>query len=214
MLVVATTVWGLTGAHARRLAAAPAEPPVAVRPLLDKYCVTCHNDRLRTAGLSLERLDVTNVPANAEVWEQVITKLRSRAMPPPRSPRPDAETSDALAAFLEATLGRAAAARPDPGRPAAHRLNRAEYANAIRDLLGLQIDARMLLPADDQGYGFDNNADVLTLSPVLMDRYMLAARRIARLAIGDVRMRPVVETYSVSRLFTQDDRMSEELPTT
>jgi hypothetical protein len=121
-------------------------PPVPVRPTLDRYCVTCHNDRLRTAGLSLEKLDLAHVPADAEVWEKVALKLRAGAMPPPRSPRPDAETSKAIATWLEDTLDAAAEASPDPGSRVAHRLNRVEYANAIRDLLALEVDSRALLP--------------------------------------------------------------------
>jgi hypothetical protein len=127
-------------------------------------------------------------------------------------PRPDQSTLMEVVALIELALDEAAARQPDPGRPAIHRLNRVEYANAIRDLLALEIAGDAMLPADSPGFGFDNNADLLTMSPVLMDRYLLAARRIARLAIGDQEMRPVVETYSVSRLLTQRDRMSEDLP--
>jgi hypothetical protein len=191
----------------------PVPPPsVPVRPTLDKYCVTCHNHRLRTAGLTLENLDLLRVPENADVWEKVALKLRAGAMPPPRSPRPDAATSKAIATWLEDTLDAAAEAAPNPGSRVAHRLNRVEYANAIRDLLALDVDSRALLPADDQGFGFDNNADTLRLSPGLMDRYLLAARRIARLAVGDPAARPVVESYNASRLLIQDERMSEDLP--
>src|ERR1700731_4363945 len=110
-------------------------PPVPEQATLDKYCLPCHNERSRTAGLSLEKLDLRNVPDRAEVWEKVITKLRSHAMPPPRAPRPDAGTSAALVSWLESSLDIAAARNPDPGRPMIHRLNRAEYTNAIRDLL-------------------------------------------------------------------------------
>ncbi len=209
-----------TPAASPRVHAAARQQPAAGSPALstplgatlDAYCVTCHNERLRTAGLSLQDIDVTQVSERAEVWEKVIGKLRSRAMPPPSAPRPDEATYEAVASRLEAALNTAAAAKPNPGRPAVHRLNRAEYTNAIRDLLALDIDGRTLLPADDQGYGFDNNADLLTMSPGLLDRYMLSARKISRLAIGDPTMRPVVQRYQVSRLLTQDDRMSEELP--
>jgi mono/diheme cytochrome c family protein len=201
--------------HLRAAAAGPQPTnaaPVEARSTIDKYCLACHNGRLRTAGLALEEIDLRNVPDRAEVWEKVIKKLRSRAMPPPGAPRPDDATSAALVSWLETTLDNAAAKNPEPGRSGIHRLNRAEYANAIRDLLALDIDARSVLPADDQGYGFDNNADLLTMSPGLMDRYMLAARTIARLAVGDPTIRRVVETYHVSRLLTQDDRMGEDVP--
>jgi hypothetical protein len=187
-----------------------AAPPI--RATLNKYCVTCHNDRLKTAGFTLEHLNPADIPADAEAWEKVVGKLRTGAMPPARLPRPDADTSQAIAAWVEGTLDRAAAAAPNPGRRAIHRLNRAEYANVIRDLLAIEIDARALLPADEQGFGFDNNADVLTVSPGLMDRYLAAARKVSRAAIGDPDTRHVVETYNVSRLLTQDDRASEDLP--
>ena len=148
----------------------------------------------------------------AEVWEKVAAKLRTGAMPPARMPRPDDSTLNGVVTSIESTLDEAAARQPNPGRPAIHRMNRVEYSNAVRDLLALDIAGDAMLPADTQGFGFDNNADLLTMSPVLMDRYMLAARKIARLAIGDPGMRPIVETYTVSRLLTQRDRMSEELP--
>jgi mono/diheme cytochrome c family protein len=192
--------------------AAAAPPASQPRALLDRYCVGCHNQRLQTAGLALDTVDVGNVGAAAPVWEKVVQKLRSGAMPPPGRPRPDTSSHNALASFLETELDRTAAARPNPGRPPIHRLNRTEYANVIRDLLALEIDGRSLLPADDAGYGFDNNADVLTISPGLLNRYMSAARKISRLAIGDPSIRPIGETYQVSSALTQDDRMSEDLP--
>src|SRR5262249_20125241 len=156
--------------------------PEAVRASINKYCVSCHNDRLRTAGLSLQELDPADVAAPAPTWGQVVGKLRSRAMPPPTAPRPDEATYDLVATRLESGLNAAAARKPNPGRPAVHRLNRAEYTNAVRDLLSLDVDGPTLLPADDQGFGFDNNADLLTMSPGLLDRYMLAARKVSRLA--------------------------------
>jgi mono/diheme cytochrome c family protein len=198
----------LGGAGQAGSAATSASP----RAVVDTYCVTCHSDRLRTAGLSLQSLDIANVSEHAEVWEKVVTKLRAAAMPPARAPRPDESTIKALARSLEGALDAAAASHPNPGRPALHRLNRAEYTNAIRDLLSVEIDPRTLLPADDQGFGFDNNADALTMSPGLMDRYLSAARKISRLALGDMSTPHVVETYSVPRLLTQDDRVSEALP--
>ena len=133
-------------------------------------------------------------------------------MPPAGAPRPDPASYDSLATYLETELDRAAASLPNPGRPAVHRLNRAEYANAIRHLLTVEIDGASLLPADDAGHGFDNIADMLSVSPLLVERYMFAARRITRLALGDPAVRPFTENYDVSRYLVQDDRMSEDLP--
>lgn len=184
----------------------------ASRAVLDRYCVTCHNRQLRIAGLTLDTMGLERVGEAAPAWEKVVLKLRTGTMPPVGRPRPDRPTYDSLASWLETALDRHSASAPNPGRPAIHRLNRAEYTNVIRDLLGLEIDARALLPADDTAYGFDNNADVLTLSPLLLERYMSAARRISRLALGDPTLRPSVESYTVSRYLVQDDRASEDLP--
>ena len=133
-------------------------------------------------------------------------------MPPPGRPRPDDSVYDAVATSFETALDLAATANPNPGRPPIHRLNRVEYRNAIRDLLALEIDERALLPPDESGYGFDNIADVLSLSPVLLDRYMVAAEKISRLVLGNPSIRPAVETYTVPYTMWQDDRMSEDLP--
>ena len=187
-------------------------PAAQYRAVLDKYCVTCHNEKLKTAGLMLDKMDVANVPAGAEVWEKVIGKLRGDAMPPPRLPRPDKATYNAFATYLETALDRYAQAHPNPGRPAVHRLNRAEYANAVRDLLGVEVDAEALFPADDSGYGFDNIGDVLSVSPLLLERYLSAARTATRLALGDPSMRPGIETYDIPEGVAQDGRMSEDLP--
>ena len=198
-------------------ARAAGEPPAvsdaaAWRAVLDRYCVTCHNGRLRTGNLALDDVDTGRVGADAEVWEKVLRKLRTRAMPPPRRPRPDAGTYGAFAAWLEAALDRAAAERPNPGRPTIHRLNRLEYANAVRDLLDLEIDAAALLPGDDLAYGFDNNADILTVAPGLLERYLSAARRISRLAVGDPAIEADAVRVPLSSLLAQDGRMSEDLP--
>ena len=176
--------------------------------------MTCHNDRLRTAEFSLDGVDLSDLGGHAEQWEKVINKLRTRTMPPVGRPRPDIETYDALASWLESELDQYAADRPNPGRTEAfHRLNRAEYANAIRDLLVIDVDVNELLPADDiDQYGFDNMADVLTVSPALMDRYLSAARKIGRLALGEEPLGPATETYSVNILNVQDDRMGDDVP--
>jgi mono/diheme cytochrome c family protein len=182
------------------------------RALLDQYCVTCHNDKLKTAGLSLDNIDVGRPSDASLVWEKVIRKLRTGAMPPAGRPRPDQAGYDSLATYLETALDTVALAKPDPGRPTIHRLNRTEYANAVRDLLALDIEGDSLLPPDDAGYGFDNNSDVLSVSPSLLDRYTSAARYISRLAIGDPTIRLPLSTYNVPRLRLQDDRTSEDLP--
>jgi mono/diheme cytochrome c family protein len=182
------------------------------RAVLNQYCVTCHNEQLRTAGLVLGKLDVANVPEGAETWEKVIGKLRTGAMPPVGMPRPDKATYDAFATYLETALDHAAATKPNPGRVAVHRLNRAEYTNAVRDLLATDVDVESLLPVDDSGYGFDNIADVLSVSPMLLVRYISAAGKVTRLAIGDPNVLPNLETYDVPYLLTQDERMSEDLP--
>ena len=192
---------------------AAAEAPRAV---LDRYCVACHNDRLLTGGLSLEAaaVDAADPSRDADVWERVIAKLRTGAMPPPGRPRPDAATYDAVAARLEADIDRVAAANPDPGRTSTvHRLNRTEYRNAIRDLLALDLDVTPLLPGDETSdTGFDNNADVLSISTAQLERYLSAARTISRLAVGLAPAAPAFETFDVPLLLLQDDRQSEDLP--
>ena len=184
------------------------------RSLLDRYCVTCHNQRLQTGGLALDTMDLSNVGEAPEVWEKVVQKLRGGMMPPARRPRPDPEAYAGLQSWLETALDRAAASTVEPGRVPTHRLNRSEYTNAIRDLLALDIDGAALLPADDSGHGFDNLAGTLALSPVLMERYMSAARRISRLAVGDLTIGPgfTSKTYVVPSNMAQNDRMSEDLP--
>ena len=195
--------------------AGPADEGEALlQQTIGRYCAACHNDRLQTAGLVLTGLDLSEVGAHAETWEKVITKLRTRTMPPVGRPRPAADTYDTLAGWLENEIDRLAAAGPNPGRTEAfHRLNRAEYANAIRDLLALDVDVTELLPADDfDEYGFDNMADILTVSPALMERYLSAARKIGRLAVGETPLGPATDTYDVPILLVQDDRMGDDVP--
>ena len=193
-------------------ASATAEAADVQRELLDRYCVTCHSERLRTGGLQLDRVDVGHVGEAAEIWEKVVRKLRAGQMPPAGRPRPAQAAYDGLAAWLETELDRAADARPNPGRPVVRRLNRLEYANAIRDLLALEVDSRALLPTDESGYGFDNVGDVLSFSPGLLERYMSAARKISRLAVGDPTQPPSIATYRVSPFVVQEGRISEDLP--
>ena len=186
--------------------------PTAARALLDTYCVTCHNQRARAAGLTLDTMDVSRVGDDAAVWEHVVRRLRAGAMPPAGRPRPDAATSHAFVSWLETELDRAALTTPDPGRPAIHRLNRAEYANAIRDLFDLEVDVHTLLPADDEQHGFDNIAEVLSVSPTLIERYLAAAQRISQLVVGDMGLRPVAHTYPVHGALDQDGPVSVDLP--
>src|SRR5437762_12386684 len=144
--------------------------PSPQRAVINQYCLGCHNEKLKTGGLVLDNVDLSRVGNQAAVLEKVVQKLRSGSMPPAGLPRPDAATYNSLATYLETELDRTAAAHPDPGRPAVHRLNRAEYANAVRDLLGIDtaaLDFSSLLPADDAAYGFDNIGDILGVSPAL-----------------------------------------------
>jgi cytochrome c5 len=190
-----------------------APPPASqYSAVLSRYCITCHNEKLKTADLLLDQANVENPGAAAVVWEKVVKKLRARAMPPQGMPRPDEATYASFVGYLETALNGVAASNPNPGRAADHRLNRAEYANAIRDLLGLEVDSAALLLPDEQYFGFDNNAAVLTVSPLLMERYMIAAGKISRLAVGNAAMRPAAEEYKVSEAFIQGDRQSEDLP--
>jgi mono/diheme cytochrome c family protein len=181
-----------------------ASVPADVQRTVSTYCVTCHNEKLKTGGLALDRAELSDVAAHADVWEKVIRKVRTGMMPPAGVPRPSAAERDALLSSLVATLDDAARANPHPGRPLVHRLNRAEYANAIRDLLALEIDAAALLPPDDSSAGFDNNADVLGVSPVLLESYLTAAERITALALGDRSIPPAGEIYRVRQDESQD----------
>ena len=213
--VVATGIaltW-LGGGLQVQLRAAGTQPDTVApsRELLDRYCVTCHNERLQTAGLMLDRVDLAQVAENAKVLEQVVHKLRSGQMPPEGRPRPDEAVIDAVATSLESALDRAAVDRPDPGRVASRRLNRLEYVNAIKDLIGLEVNGEELLPSDMAGFGFDNNADVLSITPALMARYITAATKISRAAVGSPDNRPVRQVYQVG-FERRDARAGEEMP--
>jgi hypothetical protein len=178
----------------------PAVSPASastVRASLNKYCVTCHNVRLKTGGLTLDAMDLDHVAAGAEVWEKVVRKVRSGAMPPQGMNRPDRATADSMVAWLETTLDAAAAAAPSPGRPLVHRLNRVEYANAVRDLLAVDVDTSSLLPPDDAIQGFDNIGDALGVSPSLLEAYLAAAAKISALAVGDSSIGPTSQTFYV-----------------
>jgi hypothetical protein len=195
------------------LAVAACQPTVedraaAAKSVIDGYCTDCHNDAERTGELTLERLALTDVGADTEVWETVVRKLRGRMMPPAGEPLPEAEAADELVAYLEEQLDAAAAANPNPGRKSLHRLNRTEYGNAIRDLLALDIDATAYLPNDSEAYGFDNIADVLGTDPSLMDRYLSAAWKITSAALGDTDIAPAVATYRVPPDRSQRDHVA------
>ncbi len=167
--------------------AQPAAPDVtAQRALVDKYCVTCHNAKAMTGNLALDKLDLAHLGDHAEIGEKMVRKLRAGMMPPSGMPRPDAATVEGLATWLEKELDRSAASATYVPPPGIHRLNRTEYTNAVRDVLGLEVDASKFLPPDDSTRGFDNIAGALTLSPALMEAYLSAAGKISRLAVGDV----------------------------
>lgn len=202
----------------------------AQRALLDQYCIACHNQaivnspavdgesllftQLRGLGLTLDTENVDEVSENPEVWEKVVRKLRVGVMPPPDNPRPDNATYNQFRTWLERELDLAAQSNMNPGRTQAfHRLNQAEYRNAVRDLLGLDIDVSEMIPPDapDQ-HGFDNNAEVLSLSPSLMERYVSAAHKLAELAVGATPRSTAIKTYEVPLNLMQDDRLSDELP--
>ena len=172
-----------------------AGPAASAGAVFTKYCVTCHNAKLKTGGFVIDPTGLSHVSAKAEAWEKVIRKLRTAAMPPAGMPRPDQATYDSTATFLETELDRAAASNPNPGTlPLLHRLTRTEYQNAIRDVLALdalpkEMDYSLLLPPDNSSSGFDNIADLLFVSPTTMEGYLDAARKISRLAVGDPSMR-------------------------
>jgi hypothetical protein len=203
-------------AHASQAAPRAGDLPATAAPVADvlnTYCISCHNHTLKTAGLELDRLDASRVGEQSDVWEKVVTKLRTAEMPPPGRPRPDAAAYRAAVDTLERQLDAAAAADPHPGRVPVHRLNRTEYANAIRDLLGVEIDARALLSSDEADQeGFDNVASVLSVSPALLENYLGAARAISRRAVGDPTLAPVVDTFKISKALVQDERLGDDLP--
>ena len=180
--------------------------------LIDQYCVTCHNERTKAGSLVLAGVDLTKVDAHTDIWERVVRKLRAGMMPPVGMPRPSAPAQEALVTWLESELDGAAKRAPNPGRTEAfHRLNRAEYRNAIRDLLALDIDVESLLPSDDAGYGFDNIAGVLKISQSLMERYLSVAKRVSREVVGNNGAVPIAETFPLSAERLQYNR-AEGLP--
>ena len=198
-------------AFAQARPAAETATPAQERALIDKYCVVCHSARLKTGGLVLENLDTNKVGDHAELWEKVALKIRGGMMPPPTMPRPSKADLEGLATWAENALDRAYLAHSNPGRVGLHRLNRAEYGNAVRDLLGLDVDMSDLLPADDSNYGFDNIADALTVSPVLLERYLSTAWKVSSVAVGDPKITPTTQTFRV-RADASQDQYVEGLP--
>ena len=197
-------------------AASPGQAPATasastVGPVVSEYCAGCHNDRTKSGGLSLTALDVANVPAAPEVWEKVIRKVRTGMMPPIGAKHPDAQTRATFISTLADTLDRAAVSKPNPGRPALYRLNRSEYANAVFDLLNLEVDSTSLLPPDDSAYGFDNIADVLSVSSTLMEQYVSAAGRVSALAVGSPDISPGAQVFNIRQDASQDKHI-EGLP--
>jgi mono/diheme cytochrome c family protein len=187
LLAAAFVTWGactLTAApqQAEKSAAAPATDPS--KALVNRYCVTCHNQKLRTAKLAFDTMDLAHPEKDALIWERAIRKLRGGMMPPPGAAKPPAESVNAFATYLETSLDKASAANFNPGSVRIHRLNRAEYANAMRDIFGIDVDAAALLPSDDISNGFDNIADALKVSPSFLDQYIMAARAVGKEALG------------------------------
>jgi hypothetical protein len=210
---ILTVAFGFAQTPGRNSSPAASVPVAALTPraLLNQYCITCHNEKLKTGNLALDKLDVDHVGVDAETWEKVVRKLRAGMMPPAGLPRPAKPVMSAFLSGLEASLDRAAAVKPNPGAPMLHRMNRSEYANSIRDLIAVDIDAANLLPADDSSEGFDNIADVLGVSPALLERYIAAAAKISRLAIGDPDTSPAAATYKTRGDLSQNDQL-EGLP--
>src|SRR5262245_57123953 len=209
---IAALVSASAASSARVNAAAPPQAAAAPsRPLVDQYCVGCHNERLKSGELLLAGVDLTDVGRNGPTMEKVARKLRGGTMPPEGRPRPDKATMDAFITGLETALDRHAAAAPNPGRVASRRLNRAEYVNAIYDLLGLEVNGAELLPSDMAGFGFDNNADVLSITPALMTRYIAAATKISRTAVGSPDIRPITQVYKVG-FESRALRANEDMP--
>src|SRR5436190_2834633 len=203
VLITTTVLFTLVGVFLRQAVGQQPSDPTGSRQaaqhraLVNQYCITCHNEKLKTGDLMLDKLDLEHVGAQAETWEKVVRKVRAGLMPPSGAPRPQRAALAAFAEAVEQDLDRAPAGTSNPGRAALHRMNRAEYANAIRDLLGMEIDAVTMLPADDSSNGFDNIADVLGVSPALLERYVSAAAKISRVAVGDPEISPLDVTYTV-----------------
>jgi len=210
-LVVLSCVVPVSSQPSQLLSTSSTRVQQSVGMTLRTYCFACHNQRSKVGGLALDTLDMSSVGEQPDVWERVVLKIRTGSMPPSGRPRPSGSESNEMVAWLEQELDRAALENPNPGRPTLHRLNRTEYRNAVRDLLGIEIDPS-LLPADNPAYGFDNNADALTLSSALTERYLAAAARVGQMALGRPGGSPIPETVFVPTDRDQGRRVSEDLP--
>src|SRR5262245_9095101 len=210
LLSASSSVPARAAQNEARTSASPSQAQT-IREFTKQYCITCHNARLKTGNLVLESRDFDHPATDADVWEKVIRKVQVGMMPPAGVPQPDAARRRALVDALSGALDEAARANPNPGRPALHRLNRTEYAYAIRDLLDLEVDPTALLPADDSAYGFDNVADVLGVNATLMEQYVSAAGKVSSLAVGDPDVSPAAEVYTIPQDASQD-RHVEGLP--
>jgi len=210
MVLAGAVAWPVA---AQQAAKNPAPGSAAAqRVILEQYCIGCHSGPTPFAGLNLANLDPANLEENGAIWEKMIRKLRDRQMPPAGMPRPDPVAYQGFIDFIQKGRDRLAETKPNPGRTTLHRLNRTEYANTIRDLLAVSVDVSELLPADDIGYGFDNIGDVLTVSPFLLERYLAAAGKISRLALGDTKLPATYQTYTLRPALNQSDRMSDDMP--
>src|SRR5829696_883808 len=208
-IVAVALVAGQSGGSAERVAPRAAAPASqAAQPVdaafLKQYCITCHNERAKVGGLTLDTLGVDNVGAHAEQWEKVVRKIKTGMMPPSGAPRPSRQVLDAFAAALETKLDAVADPKASLETPALHRLNRVEYANAIRDLLDIEVNVAPLLPNDGSSEGFDNIAEALSVSPSLIQGYVSAAMKISRLAVGDRTMAPSLVSYQAPAGLAQD----------
>jgi hypothetical protein len=215
LLLTTSLLMATSSAPGRAAQASPQEPHADQRAFLARYCLGCHSQQMKQRGsvpVALDTLDLASVGSDAKTWEAVVRKLRAGVMPPANMPRPDRPAHDRFVSWLEGELDRVAMAHPDPGRTEPfHRLNRTEYQNAVRDLLDLEIDVAALLPPDDASYGFDNIAGVLKISPTLMERYLGAAQKISRTAVGTLPPSPNVDYFRVSDDLAQDDRLPGQL---
>jgi hypothetical protein len=204
-ILAIATLLGVLSSGSREMAAfqssqqpaVSSSSPSAQRALLDQYCVTCHNQRSKTANVMFDTMDLANLAQDAKIWERALRKLRGGMMPPPGARQPERASLNAFATWLENSLDQAAAADPNPGFVAVHRMNRAEYANAIEEILAVHVDASALLPSDDVSGGFDNIASVLKVSPAFLDQYISAARFVATQAMGEKAPKPLTTSLRV-----------------
>jgi mono/diheme cytochrome c family protein len=195
-----------------QLPAETSQPQSQSQALINQYCAGCHNQKLKSGGIALAGLDLSDIAGNSSTLEKVLRKVHSGEMPPPGMPRPETSTALAFTGWLQDELDRSAVAHLNPGRPTVHRLNRTEYSNAIRDLLALDIKPGAMFPQDDTGYGFDNIGEVLSMAPVLIERYMSVARKVSSLAVGDPDVKPESVEFRPPKNSKRRERSSDDLP--